>query len=211
MENRTMAPKSKRAGNSALRREAILRTARASFLKRGYDGTSMSDVARDIGGSKGTLWTYFPNKKLLFSEVMKYEADLLKAYIDAKSEAELDFSASARSFCKRFLDRSLSQSGLEFHRLLNSLPYIKVVEIHAILYSDIEDYLTGIFQNLTISHKCNVSAGSTGEIARSLLRICLGVLQWHLASGRSCVLKSEREKDSDWAFSVFMRIFASYS
>ena len=42
------------------RREAILEVAARSFFAHGYAATSMSSIAGELGGSKGTLWTYFP-------------------------------------------------------------------------------------------------------------------------------------------------------
>jgi AcrR family transcriptional regulator len=53
------------AQDSAKRRQ-ILDGARLVFLRDGYDGASMSDVAREAGVSKGTLYVYFPSKEALF-------------------------------------------------------------------------------------------------------------------------------------------------
>ncbi|WP_293982453.1 TetR/AcrR family transcriptional regulator [Sphingobium sp.] len=53
------------------RRNAILNTAQASFVEHGYAGTTMSAVAAMLGGSKGTLWNYFPSKEELFSAVLE--------------------------------------------------------------------------------------------------------------------------------------------
>ena len=52
------------------RREAILAVAYASFLEHGYAATTMSGIAAKIGGSKATLWSYFPSKEALFEAVL---------------------------------------------------------------------------------------------------------------------------------------------
>ncbi|MDN0077576.1 TetR/AcrR family transcriptional regulator [Crenobacter sp. SG2303] len=41
------------------------------FLERGYEATSMSEIATRVGGSKATLYNYFASKEELFLVVMK--------------------------------------------------------------------------------------------------------------------------------------------
>ena len=51
----------------------ILEGARKVFLKLGFDGASMGDIARTAGVSKGTLYVYFENKAELFSALIAEE------------------------------------------------------------------------------------------------------------------------------------------
>jgi AcrR family transcriptional regulator len=51
----------------------VLEGARAVFLRDGFDGASVDDIARAAGVSKATLYAYFPDKRLLFVEVAKEE------------------------------------------------------------------------------------------------------------------------------------------
>ena len=53
------------------RRLAIVETAAALFQETGYEGASMSEVAKRWGGSKVTLYGYFPSKELLFTAVVQ--------------------------------------------------------------------------------------------------------------------------------------------
>lgn len=55
---------------SETRRQAIVETAAEAFRERGFDATSMSDIAARVGGSKATLYSYFPSKESLFVAVM---------------------------------------------------------------------------------------------------------------------------------------------
>ncbi|CAN5262537.1 TetR/AcrR family transcriptional regulator [soil metagenome] len=52
------------------RQDAMLLTARDIFLKKGFAATSMSEISQMVGGSKGTLWSYFPTKERLFVAVV---------------------------------------------------------------------------------------------------------------------------------------------
>lgn len=57
------------------KRQAILAIARDAFVQHGYAGTTMSFIAAELGGSKGTLWAYFPSKENLFAAVVDAMAE----------------------------------------------------------------------------------------------------------------------------------------
>jgi len=60
------------ADDSAKRRQ-IVQGARSIFLAKGFDAASMSDIAREAGVSKGTLYVYFDNKEQLFEAIVHEE------------------------------------------------------------------------------------------------------------------------------------------
>lgn len=77
-------------GGQTIRRgrkfDQVLAGARDIFLRDGFEGASVDDIARAAGVSKATLYSYFPDKRLLFLEVAKAEcrraADEAEALID---------------------------------------------------------------------------------------------------------------------------------
>ncbi len=62
---------------AAVRRNAFVAAARELFFANGYAGTTMSSIASKVGGSKTTLWTYFPSKEELFTAVVD---DIVRQY-----------------------------------------------------------------------------------------------------------------------------------
>src|SRR5437763_3587360 len=58
------------APRSARKRQAILDAATTVFLKKGYLGTSMDEIAALAGVSKQTVYKHFADKERLFSEVV---------------------------------------------------------------------------------------------------------------------------------------------
>jgi AcrR family transcriptional regulator len=56
------------------RRAAILEEAARIFEEVGYERASMNDLAKRLGGSKTTLYGYFPSKEALFSAVVRASA-----------------------------------------------------------------------------------------------------------------------------------------
>ncbi|MDX1779974.1 MAG: TetR/AcrR family transcriptional regulator [Thalassovita sp.] len=55
--------------------EQVLQGARQVFLADGFEGASVDDIARAAGVSKATLYSYFPDKRLLFMEVARSECE----------------------------------------------------------------------------------------------------------------------------------------
>jgi len=55
------------------KRRQIVDGARAVFLAQGFEGSSMNDIARAAGVSKGTLYVYFDNKEKLFAAIVEEE------------------------------------------------------------------------------------------------------------------------------------------
>ena len=60
-------------------RERLLRSAETLFTRRGYDGTAMSDVARQAGVGVGTLYHHFPDKRTLLLDLVDDWGDRVAA------------------------------------------------------------------------------------------------------------------------------------
>lgn len=68
----SLSPKINRAGRKF---DQVLEGARQVFMSDGFEGANVDDIARAAGVSKATLYSYFPDKALLFSEVTRCECD----------------------------------------------------------------------------------------------------------------------------------------
>jgi len=55
--------------------DQVLEGARAIFMRDGFEGASVDEIARAAQVSKATLYSYFPDKRLLFSEVARIECN----------------------------------------------------------------------------------------------------------------------------------------
>jgi AcrR family transcriptional regulator len=71
--------------NRSARRERLLECAKRLFARWGFDKTSMDDIAREAGVSKGALYLEFANKDALFKAVLhrefaRYTGDWLRRF-----------------------------------------------------------------------------------------------------------------------------------
>lgn len=104
--------------SAEIRRQAFLQAAREGFFDSGYAGTTMSSIAARVGGSKTTLWTYFPSKQALFAAVVD---DIISAYDEALAielVPEQNIEATLRRFARRLMQMLLSSDMLSLYRLV---------------------------------------------------------------------------------------------
>jgi len=87
------------------RREAIVQEAARLFSEMGYERASMSELAQRLGGSKATLYGYFPSKEALFVAVTQALGDLYLTDPIAKltASAPEEFEGALRRFGEAFL------------------------------------------------------------------------------------------------------------
>src|SRR3546814_17201673 len=106
---------------AAARRKAFVDAARELFFANGYAGTTMSSIASKVGGSKTTLWTYFPSMEDLFAAVVD---DIVAQYGDALA---IDLPIDARSEERRVGKECVrtSRSGWSPHNEIKKTECIK--------------------------------------------------------------------------------------
>lgn len=59
------------------RRKEILNTAMKLFYEKGYEKTSISDIAKEMNVAQGLCYRYFPSKEVLFDSAIGYYAQTL--------------------------------------------------------------------------------------------------------------------------------------
>lgn len=99
------------------RRHAILEIASASFMEEGYAATSMSAIAARVGGSKGTLYNYFPSKEALFQAVMREECSAEAIAMTSLSQ-EGEIGEVLCELGRRFVRFILSDRAVRMHRIV---------------------------------------------------------------------------------------------
>jgi AcrR family transcriptional regulator len=76
-----------RRGRPGYDQETVLRRAIELFNRQGYDGTSVSDLARELGLSKSAVYHHVPSKSHLLEQALDEALDGLTAAITAAEDA----------------------------------------------------------------------------------------------------------------------------
>jgi TetR/AcrR family transcriptional repressor of mexJK operon len=116
------APTDVRAeSRSARKRRAILEAGTTLFLRHGYRGTSMDEIAAAAGVSKQTVYKHFADKESLFSEiVISTVEEVAKPVHDEvlKLQDSGDLEADLRRLARQLLRRVIQPRILQLRRLV---------------------------------------------------------------------------------------------
>jgi AcrR family transcriptional regulator len=98
--------------------DTLLEVAVAVFNERGYDGTSMEDLARAAGITKSSIYHHVKSKEELLERGVNRALDALTASLDAMESAEAAVSA---------LDRVEQAVFRAVEILVEELPYVTLL------------------------------------------------------------------------------------
>lgn len=98
--------------------DQVLDGARTVFMRDGFEGASVDDIVREAGVSKATLYSYFPDKRLLFIEVAKSECKSQSDAAIAEVEGSGDVRKVMGDVARRMMRFFLSPVGIQVHRII---------------------------------------------------------------------------------------------
>jgi AcrR family transcriptional regulator len=92
------------SGENVLRINTILKAAQKRFGMYGLEKTTMSEIAKDVGISKASLYYYFPDKEHLYKEVVEMEQASFFELVDKN----LQEAIGPEKMLKNFMDIRLN-------------------------------------------------------------------------------------------------------
>ena len=101
-----------------VKRAQILEGARRVFLAEGYEGASMSLIARAAGVSKGTLYVYFTNKEALFAAFIADQCRRQTASVYEVLKDDTPLDETLRAFGQLFVRFKLGVEANAIERLI---------------------------------------------------------------------------------------------
>ena len=94
-----------RRGRPGYDQAAVLRTAIELFNRQGYDGTSMGDLAAELGVTKSAIYHHVPSKEHLLSEALNEAlAGLEAAITDVESQGDASAYERLRSVVQQSVE-----------------------------------------------------------------------------------------------------------
>ena len=113
----------------AERRIRIIIGAAQIFIESGYVGASMSRIASAADVSKGTLYNYFSDKKMLFETFVWWRCDRLEEIVREQFEFQSDSVAA-----------ELIHVGMKMLRIMlsdDALPIYRVIAVEALRFPEL--------------------------------------------------------------------------
>jgi TetR/AcrR family transcriptional regulator, mexJK operon transcriptional repressor len=103
------------------KRRLLLQAATEVFLDKGYDSTSMDDVATKAAVSKPTVYKYFSDKERLFAEIVRAttgEIDDLVRLVAETMAAQASLESDLIVLARRFITALMQPRVLRLRRLV---------------------------------------------------------------------------------------------
>jgi TetR/AcrR family transcriptional regulator, mexJK operon transcriptional repressor len=134
----------------AVRRQQILDVATEVFDEEGYGAASMSSISARLGGSKATLYKYFPTKDEIFLQILAIFSDRFRKEISFEEFDAHDFMGFLIDFGLKYLNVMMNYDTVRLFRIIQR-DGRKFPEIaHALFRS--ESDLVGDRLAITIAH-----------------------------------------------------------
>jgi AcrR family transcriptional regulator len=109
------------SGRSARKRRSIMEAAQTVFLRKGYDGTTMDEVAALAAVSKQTVYKHFADKKRLFTAIITSEISatetLTHSMVAALSDSH-DIEQDLRRFARQHISDVVQPHLIRLRRIV---------------------------------------------------------------------------------------------
>src|SRR5579864_6118071 len=115
------APKRSRRAGRLVSGGAIREAAAALFLEKGYQGTSMDEIAAAAQVSKQTIYTHFANKEELFADLVLGNAERVEEFVKAMARTRddaPDLESGVRQLARMYLRLVVRPDVLRLRRLV---------------------------------------------------------------------------------------------
>jgi len=172
-------------------RQEILRTAARLFQQRGYDATSMNDVAAALKLSKGGLYHHFQSKDEILYEIMNHAMEITQERVLNPVRSIADPEERLRALIRLHIEVVLSPRDREITVMLHEnhpLPPALRKRIN-IRKKDYIHFLEGLMaevQNAQVHNKAQSPAKakvSPRAAAFALLGMINWIYQWYKPEG----------------------------
>jgi len=163
-------------------RERILRAAASQFRQHGYNGTSMADLAREVGVTKSSLYHHFPSKQALLSEILEFTVERVTPHLEAVVDADLPASDRLREAVKLHVLAAIEDQD-NVACFLEEARFLAPVHLEAQIPK--RDHYEGCFRRIL---QAGVDRGEmviedVALVSLAILGMCNAVVKWFRPDG----------------------------
>jgi AcrR family transcriptional regulator len=168
---------------TARRRHEILGTAVRLFAERGYDATSLDDIARELGFTKGIVYHYFPSKGALLREAV---AESMESTL-IRQQAIVDSALSPDEKLRRIVHDWVHDVLFDYQR------YLVTLADRAVLGRTSDEAAPARPRRFVRQYRAIIEEGvragcfravDPGVAAQTIVQSIQGVARWYRPDGR---------------------------
>lgn len=202
-------PLCRREARKQDRREAILAIACRAFVENGYAATTMSAIAAKVGGSKGTLWSYFSSKEELFTEVIEQMTTEFRRGLTSLLQPSDDLREVVHQFCLRFIEKVTSAQSLALYRLI-AAESGRSPELGEVFYRRAPVATQALMADFLGGHmeEGHLRKADPLLAAQTLTSLCLGSLHQRTLFAQGDATPDDIARAAAATTDIFMRAFA---
>jgi AcrR family transcriptional regulator len=173
------------------RRKLILTTATDLFLRNGFSGVTLDDIASAIEFSKGTIYNHFSSKEEIFASILLEHLNILLASLKDAAAAGRDTSERLQNATKAYV--RFYRERQEYFRLLFFIDHVSDRErIPDALLKDIRLLKIACLSALQNIIKAGLM---TGEIGRGRSSAQVSLILWGMLNGIIQLAESRQIKE----------------
>lgn len=169
----------------------------------------MSGIAAQLGGSKGTLWSYFPSKEGLFTAVVDRATEAFRLRLTVILNPDDGLEIALKRFCEQFLMKITSEEGIALHRLVVGETG-RFPEVGRIFYERGPRQIQRLLAEFIgrAQTRCELQDIDPMRAAQHLIWLCMsGSYQMRLTGMADQVSPKMVATDVEAAMATFMRAF----
>lgn len=121
--------------------ERICAAAVGHFAERGYDASSLNEIAEQVGIRKASLYAHFAGKDALFLEVFSEAREQEAAFVHACFAAERANRLPGEHYCRMVAGRYKESAHLRF---LLRTAYLPPAPLRAVIATGYEDHVQAL-------------------------------------------------------------------
>jgi AcrR family transcriptional regulator len=164
-------------------KELLLQAALTLFADKGFEGTSVRDIARSVGLSESVLYAHFDSKRAIFDAVFARLGPLsavgaLSDLAGAGAGADLDPAGFVRSLVDRIMTEWSSPAARQLISLMSHDNMLHSAELREGITASLGG-LAAVFARWMADGRVDPGLGSPGDLAYALMApVALARVLW---------------------------------
>ncbi len=183
-------------------RKIILEASLKLFSRKGYEGTSLSEICKATGLTKGALYWHFENKRVLYFEMMAEVIETFKVEFFKIIDQHTDSFSKLKMIYTRFVE--LVTENEKIKELMN----LYIIDLHFLENSEEERHIWQWYDENLIAEYFT-QAIDNGNISGSLSAVQYAFIYEGLFDIfiTKCKFKDQELPLKEWSLDLFNHIF----